>query len=51
MWAVCKEFLKKQCFLSAKSRKVRLLDVNAYLRKTLKLKEIPIKSKSNVVEI
>ena len=36
--------------MSAKSRKLRLLDVNAYLRKTLKLKEDPVKSKSDVVE-
>ena len=42
--------MKKECFLSAKSRKLRLLDVNAYLRKTLKLKEDPVKSKSDVVE-
>jgi len=45
-----KEFLKKECFLSAKSRELRFLDVNAYLRKTLKLKEDPVKSKSDVVE-
>ena len=36
--------------MSAKSRKLRLLDVNAYLRKTLKLKKDPVKSKSDVVE-
>ena len=36
--------------MSAKSRELRFLDVNAYLRKTLKLKEDPVKSKSDVVE-
>jgi len=36
--------------LSAKSRKLSLLDVNVYFRKTLKLKEDSVKSKSDVVE-
>ena len=36
--------------MSSKSKKLRLLDINSYLRRTLKLKEDPIKSKSEVVE-